>query len=206
MRLGLKPVLCDIDPKTFLIDPAQIERRITSRTLAIIPVHLFGQCADMQAIMAIAEDHGVAVVEDAAQAIGARDHGRTAGDIGAIGCFSFFPSKNLGGFGDGGLLTTSDGELATRLRALRVHGSRTRYYHEWGGDQLAAGFAAGGGAAGEAAAPGALVRGPCGQRRALPADADRGRGGAIPRGCAAAGERWCCRSSGRNSATFTTSS
>ena len=130
VRLGLRPVFCDIDPQTYLIDPARIERLITPRTRAIMPVHLYGQCAEMDAISAVAQRHGLAVIEDAAQAIGAADQGRQAGSLGAIGCFSFFPSKNLGGFGDGGLLTCADPALAATLRELRVHGSKNRYFHE----------------------------------------------------------------------------
>ena len=129
-RLGLRPVFVDIDPATYNLDPAAIESKITPRTRAIIPVHLYGQCAAMAPILAIAARHGLVVIEDAAQAIGARDAGRPAGTMGAVGCFSFFPSKNLGGFGDGGLLTTADPELARRLRLLRVHGSAERYLHE----------------------------------------------------------------------------
>ena len=158
-RLGARPVFVDIDPTTFNIDPARISAKITPRTKAILPVHLYGQCADMDALLKF----GLPVVEDAAQAIGARyrlktldcrpkteDHGprpteaqfatvnrqpstdnwRSAGTMGAIGTFSFFPTKNMGGAGDGGALTTNDDRLAARLRALRVHGSERRYYHD----------------------------------------------------------------------------
>lgn len=130
-RVGAKPVLVDIDPETFNIDPNKIEPAITPRTKAIIPVHLYGQCADMEPIMGLAMRHRLAVIEDAAQAIGAeyRD-GRRAGSIGTIGCFSFFPSKNLGCLGDGGMVTTSDPELAERLTVLRVHGSKPKYFHK----------------------------------------------------------------------------
>jgi len=130
-RLQAVPVFVDIDPLTFNIDPGRIEPRITARTRAIIPVHLFGQSAEMDELMRIARQHGLRVIEDAAQAIGAqyRD-GRRAGSIGDLGCFSFFPTKNLGCFGDGGLVTTQDAELAEKLRVLRVHGARPKYYHK----------------------------------------------------------------------------
>lgn len=129
-RLGAKPVFVDIRRDTFNIDPGQIERAITPRTKAVIPVHLFGQCADMPAINEIAKRHRLRVIEDACQAIGAAQQGRRAGVLGDVGCFSFFPTKNLGGFGDGGLLTTDDQTLADALAMLRVHGSRVRYLHE----------------------------------------------------------------------------
>lgn len=129
-RLGAKPVFVDIRPDTFNIDPQQIERAITPRTKAIIPVHLFGQCAEMGAINEIAARKKLAVIEDACQAIGAMQHGVRAGVLGTTGCFSFFPSKNLGGFGDGGLVTTNDAKLHDALAMLRVHGSRVRYVHE----------------------------------------------------------------------------
>ncbi|NCC37396.1 MAG: DegT/DnrJ/EryC1/StrS family aminotransferase, partial [Chloroflexia bacterium] len=128
-RLGGHPVFVDIDPLTYNIDPAGIEAAITSRTRAIMPVHLFGQMADMEPIMGIAEYHGLYVIEDAAQAIGAEYRGRRAGSIGHMGCFSFFPSKNLGGFGDGGMVTTNDPKLAERIRLLRGHGAHPKYYH-----------------------------------------------------------------------------
>lgn len=128
-RLGAKPVFVDIDPHTFNIDPHRIEAAITPATKAIIPVHLFGQCADMDRIGAIARRHGLVVIEDAAQAIGAKYCERGAGSIGHIGCFSFYPTKNLGGFGDGGMLTTSNDALAERLRLLAAHGMNPRYYH-----------------------------------------------------------------------------
>lgn len=132
-RLGATPVFADIEPEYFNIDPARIEAKITSRTKAIEPVHLYGQCADMDAINAIAAKHGIRVIEDAAQALGAKDRERQAGSMGAIGCFSYYPSKNLGGMGDGGMLTTNDDTLAAKLRALRVHGSEERYYHKYVG-------------------------------------------------------------------------
>ena len=129
VRLGARPVFVDIDPRTYNIDPSRIEAAITPRTRAIMPVHLFGQMADMDPIMAIAERHHLAVIEDAAQAIGAEYRGRRAGSIGHIGCFSFFPSKNLGGFGDGGMVTTNDAQLAERVRLLRGHGAKPKYFH-----------------------------------------------------------------------------
>jgi dTDP-4-amino-4,6-dideoxygalactose transaminase len=129
-RLGAKPVFVDIQPDTFNIDPALIERAITPRTKAIIPVHLFGQCADMAAINEIAKRKRMYVVEDACQAIGAVQQEKRAGVLGDTGCFSFFPSKNLGGFGDGGLITTNDKALADSMAMLRVHGSQVRYLHE----------------------------------------------------------------------------
>ena len=129
-RLGAKPVFVDIQPDTFNIDPALIERAITPRTKAIIPVHLFGQCADMAAINEIAKRKKIYVIEDACQAIGAAQQEKRAGILGDTGCFSFFPSKNLGGFGDGGLITTNDKALADSMAMLRVHGSQVRYLHE----------------------------------------------------------------------------
>lgn len=129
-RLGATPVFVDIQPDTFNLDPARLERAITNRTKAIIPVHLFGQCADMAAINRIANSKKIPVIEDACQAIGAAQNGVRAGVLGTTGCFSFFPSKNLGGFGDGGMITTDDQALADSLSMLRVHGSRVRYLHE----------------------------------------------------------------------------
>lgn len=129
-RLGAKPVFVDISPDSFNLDPAQIEKKITARTKAVIPVHLFGQCAEMEAINEIAKRKRFKVVEDACQAIGAARNGVQAGALGDMGCFSFFPSKNLGGFGDGGLITTNDRTLSDTVAMLRVHGSRTRYVHE----------------------------------------------------------------------------
>lgn len=128
-RLGARPVFADIDPQTFNIDPDWIEAAITDRTRAIMPVHLFGQCADMDPICELADERGICVIEDAAQAIGATYKGRRAGTIGRVGCFSFFPSKNLGGFGDGGIIVTDDVELADRMAVCRVHGSKPKYYH-----------------------------------------------------------------------------
>jgi dTDP-4-amino-4,6-dideoxygalactose transaminase len=132
-RLGAKPVFVDIDPKTFNLDVSQIEAKITERTKAIQPVHLYGQCADMEDLRAVSAKYGVPLVEDAAQAIGAEEFGKRAGAMSEIGCFSFYPSKNLGGMGDGGFMTTDDDELAKKLFALRVHGSFERYYHKWVG-------------------------------------------------------------------------
>ena len=127
-RLGARPVFVDIDPKTYNIDPEKIPPAITRQTRAIIPVHLFGQCADMDRILEIAGVK-IPVIEDAAQAIGATYRGKKAGTMGIFGCFSFFPSKNLGGAGDGGFITTDDPALAERLAVLREHGSKPKYYH-----------------------------------------------------------------------------
>lgn len=132
-RLGATPVFVDIDPLTYNLDVSQIESKITERTKAIQPVHLYGQCADMAELRKVAVKHGIPLVEDAAQAIGAEENGVRAGAMSEIGCFSFYPSKNLGGMGDGGFMTTDDDELAERLFALRVHGSKERYYHKWVG-------------------------------------------------------------------------
>lgn len=132
-RLGATPVFVDIDPLTYNLDVSQIESKITERTKAIQPVHLYGQCADMAELRKVVAKHGIPLVEDAAQAIGAEENGVRAGAMSEIGCFSFYPSKNLGGMGDGGFMTTDDDELAERLFALRVHGSKQRYYHKWVG-------------------------------------------------------------------------
>jgi dTDP-4-amino-4,6-dideoxygalactose transaminase len=129
VRVGARPVLVDIDPQTFNIDPALVAAAISPRTKAIMPVHLFGAAADMDPIMAAADRAGVAVIEDAAQAIGATYRSRPLGGIGALGCFSFFPSKNLGAFGDAGLVTTNDDALAAKARLLRTHGMKPKYYH-----------------------------------------------------------------------------
>ena len=128
-RAGGRPVLVDIDPVSYNLDPAAVRAAITPRTKAIMPVHLYGQCADMDAIGAIAAEAGVPVIEDAAQAIGSEYRGRQAGTFGLTGCFSFFPSKNLGAFGDAGLVTTSDDAFADRVRLLRVHGAERQYHH-----------------------------------------------------------------------------
>ena len=131
VRLGAKPVLVDIDPRTFNLDPHRIEKAVTQRTKAIIPVHLYGQSADMGPIMDLAHRLNLAVIEDAAQAIGTEyADGRRVGSIGTIGCFSFFPSKNLGCLGDGGMVVTNDPDLAERIRILRTHGSKPKYYHK----------------------------------------------------------------------------
>jgi dTDP-4-amino-4,6-dideoxygalactose transaminase len=133
VQLGARPVLVDINPDDFNLDPNRIGNAITGKTRAILPVHLFGLAADMNAITEVAQARHLPVIEDAAQAIGARYHGQAAGSLGKSGCFSFFPSKNLGGAGDGGMITTQDAKLADRLRVLRVHGSRKRYEYElWG--------------------------------------------------------------------------
>lgn len=129
-RMGAKPVFVDIDPVTYNIDPRGIDAVVTRRTKAIMPVHLFGQCADMDPILDVARKHRLAVIEDAAQAIGAEYKGRRAGSMGTVGCYSFFPSKNLGGFGDGGAVVTSDATLADKIRLLRGHGSHPKYYHK----------------------------------------------------------------------------
>ncbi|HIE51175.1 MAG TPA: DegT/DnrJ/EryC1/StrS family aminotransferase [Armatimonadetes bacterium] len=130
---GAKPVFVDIDPLTYNLDPAQVEAAITPRTAAFIPVHLFGQCADMEPLLALAQTHGLAVIEDAAQAIGARYRGRGAGTMGQTGCLSFYPTKNLGGAGDGGMILTNDPALAEKLRLLRLHGRTGDYYYELDG-------------------------------------------------------------------------
>jgi dTDP-4-amino-4,6-dideoxygalactose transaminase len=129
-RLGATPRLVDIDPITYNIDPSALRAALSPRTRAIVPVHLYGLCADMDPILAVAAAAGVPVVEDAAQAIGAAYNGRQAGTMGAAGCFSFFPSKNLGAFGDGGLVTTNDARLAHELRLLRNHGAEPKYFHK----------------------------------------------------------------------------
>lgn len=130
-RVGARPIFVDIDAATFNLDPRGLVKAFTSKTKAVIPVHLYGQCADMEPILAEARRHSVAVIEDAAQAIGAEyKDGKRAGSIGAIGCYSFFPSKNLGCLGDGGMVVTNDAELAKRMRVLRVHGSEPKYFHK----------------------------------------------------------------------------
>jgi dTDP-4-amino-4,6-dideoxygalactose transaminase len=129
-RLGAMPVFVDVCPKTYNLDVSQIEARVTGRTKAIIPVHLYGQCADMDAILAVAGRHKLVVIEDAAQAIGSEWKGRRAGSMGDYGCFSFFPSKNLGCAGDGGMVVTRDATRADKVRVLRAHGSKPKYYHK----------------------------------------------------------------------------
>ena len=128
-RLGARPVFVDIDPLTYNIDSNAVAHALTPRTKAIMPVHLYGQCADMDTLNKIAARRGIPLVEDAAQAIGAEAAGRRAGSLGVIGCFSFYPTKNLGGAGDGGIMTTDDSGLAARLRTLRVHGGAIEYSH-----------------------------------------------------------------------------
>ena len=130
-RTGATPVFVDIDPKTFNIDPELIEAAVTARTKAIMPVHLFGQMCEMDAIMAIAVKHKLYVIEDAAQSISATYKGRKAGSIGTVGCFSFFPSKNLGAAGDGGMIVTNDEALYQRLALMRNHGAKPKYYHKY---------------------------------------------------------------------------
>ena len=129
-RLGARPVFVDIDPETYNIDPSLVADAITPRTKVIMPVHIYGQCAPMDPLLELGKRRGIPVIEDAAQAIGATDNGRRAGSMGVIGCFSFYPTKNLGGAGDGGIMTTSDDDLAARLRRLRAHGGSTEYQHE----------------------------------------------------------------------------
>ncbi len=130
VRLGLKPVFCDIDPVSFNMDTRLLESLITPRTRVIIPVHIFGQCVDMQRLLDLKVGNDIAIIEDTAQAIGATWHGKKAGTVGDIGCFSFFPSKNLGCFGDGGLMTCHDEKLGMKLRLLRHHGQTGQYIHE----------------------------------------------------------------------------
>jgi dTDP-4-amino-4,6-dideoxygalactose transaminase len=128
-QVGATPVFVDIDPKTFNMDVNQLEAKITAKTKAIIPVHIFGQMADMDRVMEIAKKHNLIVIEDACQAIGSEYKGKKAGSIGHTGCFSFFPTKNLGGFGDGGIIVTNDEEVAKKIKVLRAHGSNPKYYH-----------------------------------------------------------------------------
>jgi dTDP-4-amino-4,6-dideoxygalactose transaminase len=128
-RVGARPVFADIEPDSFNLDPRSVAECITPATRAILPVHLFGQCADMAALTAIAREHGLHLIEDVAQAIGAELGGTRAGSFGQIGCFSFYPTKNLGGCGDGGMMTTDDEALAARLRILRDHGQHPQYHH-----------------------------------------------------------------------------
>jgi dTDP-4-amino-4,6-dideoxygalactose transaminase len=130
MVLGAKPVYIDIDPKTFNLDPAKVDAAITKKTKAILPVHLYGQTVDMDPLSAIASQHKIPIIEDMCQAIGADYKGKRVGGIGTVGCLSFFPSKNLGAFGDAGMVVTNDAALAEKLRMIVVHGSRVRYTHE----------------------------------------------------------------------------
>ena len=132
-RLGARPVFCDIDPATFNVDPAKLAKAITPKTKAIQPVHLYGQCADMSPILDVARRKGIPVIEDACQSLGAEYEGQKAGAMSEFGCFSFFPSKNLGAFGDGGMVTTNDDATAQTLRAMRMHGETSRYHHRFVG-------------------------------------------------------------------------
>lgn len=134
-RLGATPIFVDCEPETFNVTAEHFRAKITPRTKVLMPVHLFGQCCDMPSILALAAEHGIDVIEDAAQAIGAEWKGKRAGSMGKLGCFSFYPTKNLGALGDAGLVTTNDADLAERLRVLRGHGMKPRYYHrEIGGN------------------------------------------------------------------------
>jgi dTDP-4-amino-4,6-dideoxygalactose transaminase len=130
-RTGAKPVFADVDPVTYNLDPLQVENKITERTRAIMVVHLFGQCADMEPLWRIAERHNLVLIEDAAQALGAEYQGKRAGSLGGIGCLSFYPSKNLGAYGDAGMAVTNDPEWAERMRCLRIHGMEPKYYHKY---------------------------------------------------------------------------
>jgi dTDP-4-amino-4,6-dideoxygalactose transaminase len=130
VRLGAKPVFVDIEPDTYNIDSKQIESKITGRTKAIMPVHLYGQCCDMEPMWRIAEKHNISIIEDAAQSTGSEYQGKRCGTLGALSCFSFYPTKNLGTYGDGGMVTTNDPEWAKKLYCLRNHGMYQRYYHE----------------------------------------------------------------------------
>jgi len=132
-RLNATPVFVDIDPVTYNIDPEKVESAVTRKTKAMIPVHLYGQCADMDHLIEIAKKHNIAIIEDAAQSIGAEYKGKKAGSMGDIGIFSFFPSKNLGGCGDGGMVVTQDESLYKKLKILRVHGSEPKYFHKYVG-------------------------------------------------------------------------
>jgi dTDP-4-amino-4,6-dideoxygalactose transaminase len=129
-RTGARPVFVDIDPATYNLDPAQVEDKITPRTRAILAVHLFGQCADMAPLWQIAERHNLPIVEDAAQSLGAEYQAKRAGSLGAVGCLSFYPTKNLGAYGDAGMCVTSDPALAARMACLRVHGMEPKYFHK----------------------------------------------------------------------------
>lgn len=129
-RTGARPVFTDIDPITYNMDPQEVESKITPRTRALMPVHLFGQCAEMEPLWRIAERHNLTIIEDGAQALGAEYQGKRVGSLGSIGCFSFYPTKNLGGYGDAGMVVTSDPEWATKMACLRMHGMEPRYYHK----------------------------------------------------------------------------
>jgi dTDP-4-amino-4,6-dideoxygalactose transaminase len=128
-NVGAKPVFVDIDPDTFNLDVSRVKEKITGKTKALMPVHLFGQCADMEPLLELAKEYGFAIIEDAAQAIGATYKGEKAGSIGTVGCFSFYPSKNLGAYGDGGMVVTDDASIAEKIRLLRVHGAKPKYVH-----------------------------------------------------------------------------
>lgn len=130
VRVGATPVFIDIEPDTYNFDVSQLAAAVTSRTRAIMPVHLYGQMADMDTVMAVAKQHGLVVIEDAAQAIGSERDGKRAGSIGHYGCFSFFPSKNLGCAGDGGMIVTNDAQRAEKLKVVRGHGSKPKYHHK----------------------------------------------------------------------------
>lgn len=130
-RLGARPVFTDIDPDTFNMDPRQVEDKITPRTKAIIPVHLFGQCCDMEPLWKIAERHHLPIIEDAAQAFGSEYQGKRTGTLGALACHSFYPTKNLGAYGDAGMVVTNDRDLASKIACLRTHGMEPRYYHKY---------------------------------------------------------------------------
>jgi dTDP-4-amino-4,6-dideoxygalactose transaminase len=130
-RLGARPVFADIDSATYNLDPLQVENKITARTRAILVVHLYGQCADMEPLWHVAERHGLPIIEDAAQAFGADYQNKRAGTLGAIGCFSFYPTKNLGAYGDAGMVVTSDPTWAARMACLRIHGMEPKYYHRY---------------------------------------------------------------------------
>ncbi|WML46855.1 DegT/DnrJ/EryC1/StrS family aminotransferase [Neobacillus sp. PS3-34] len=129
VRAGATPVYVDIDPVTFNIDPAKVEEAITEKTKAILPVHLYGQMADMEKLAEIAKKHNLAIVEDAAQAIGAKQNGKSVGEMGSAATYSFFPTKNLGAYGDGGMIVTNDDQVAEKCSVIRVHGSKPKYYH-----------------------------------------------------------------------------
>jgi dTDP-4-amino-4,6-dideoxygalactose transaminase len=129
VRTGARPVFVDVDPTTYNMDPYQVESKITPRTRAILVVHLFGQCADMVPLWQVAQRHDLPIIEDAAQSLGAEYQGKRAGSLGAIGCLSFYPTKNLGGYGDAGMTVTSDAAWAARMACLRVHGMEPRYFH-----------------------------------------------------------------------------
>ncbi|MDD2715274.1 MAG: DegT/DnrJ/EryC1/StrS family aminotransferase [Candidatus Wallbacteria bacterium] len=130
-RLGAKPVFCDIDLRTFNLNPEEVKKKITGRTKALIPVHLYGNPCDMEGLSEIAGSHGLAIVEDSAQAIGAEYRGRKIGSFGVASCFSFYPTKNLGAYGDGGCVAVNDPELSERIRILRVHGAKKKYFHKF---------------------------------------------------------------------------